>query len=124
MYFSNGQHLVQGAAAEAIFGSMGITVDANEQYFCPLLNISVCPPVESNDMFLMTVFNPIPRSMSHYVRLPLDAGVEVQVFDDTGVSLTLTYVSIPDKVQEIPGRESTAIQEAIVWVENIPALGN
>jgi lysosomal alpha-mannosidase len=40
---------------------------------CLLANISICEPARS-DRFIVTVYNPLERSVNHYVRIPVPDG--------------------------------------------------
>ena len=41
------------------------------KYNCPLLNISQCAATETKEIFYVSVYNPLPRSRSWAVRLPI-----------------------------------------------------
>lgn len=53
---------------------------------CLLLNISQCDISESNKNFVVTVYNPLSRPVSHYVRLPV-SGKAYTVTDPNGMYL-------------------------------------
>ncbi|KAG0712701.1 Lysosomal alpha-mannosidase [Chionoecetes opilio] len=54
---------------EAVVMSKG--KDEATPVLCPLLNISSCPITESAPSFITTVYNPVARPVTHYVRLPV-----------------------------------------------------
>ena len=75
--------------------------------FCPLMNISQCPPSEAlveGDTLGVEVFNPLARTRGHTVRLPVvERGYRV-VGEEGEVEATM--VELPAEVLDIPGRES------------------
>ena len=58
--------------------------DGGTIHFCPLLNISSCPVTESSSAFIITVYNPIARPVSHYVRIPVPSDTAYKVTDYKG----------------------------------------
>lgn len=50
---------------------------------CLLTNVSSCPHTEILDTFLVTVYNPLSRPVSKYVRLPV-TGTAYTVTDPDG----------------------------------------
>lgn len=58
---------------------------ANNQTFeqCLLANISQCEFTENHKQFVVTVYNPLSRPVSHYVRLPV-IDQNYQVIDPNG----------------------------------------
>ncbi|CAB3374915.1 Hypothetical predicted protein [Cloeon dipterum] len=87
---------------------------------CLLLNVSQCEISESNDRFVVTLYNPLAQEASTYVRLP------VQNFKYTvsqgSVPIATQMLKIPDHVLRVPYRTSTAVQE-LVFKATIPPLG-
>lgn len=51
---------------------------------CLLLNVSSCPETEALDSFMVTVYNPLSRPVSKYVRLPV-TGTAYSVKDPDGM---------------------------------------
>ena len=81
--------------------------------FCPLLNISQCPPSETFQSSLMvSVYNPLARERSHYVRLPVRLS-SYQVVTEGGQRLVSQLVPLPSHVLNLPGRESKATHELV-----------
>ncbi|MPC27361.1 Lysosomal alpha-mannosidase [Portunus trituberculatus] len=97
--------------------------DGGTIHFCPLLNISSCPVTESSSAFIMTVYNPIARPISHYVRIPVPSDTAYKVTDYKGNAVKTQLVPIPKPVLSIPGRHSTAGSELIFQATDIPPLG-
>lgn len=52
---------------------------------CLLANVSVCPISQSNE-FIAAIYNPLSKSVSHYVRLPVQSSA-VKVEGDNGIPL-------------------------------------
>lgn len=68
--------------------AMGITEEGDPQPAlnfnnCLLTNVSSCLQTESLDTFLVTVYNPLSRPVSKYVRLPV-TGTAYTVTDPNG----------------------------------------
>ena len=90
--------------------------------FCDELNITECSVTETNDKIAVTLYNPIARSVSHYVRVPVVAG-NYLVFDSTGKQVSQTSLfAVSDAVKHLPERKSSATQE-LVFKAQLPALG-
>nr|XP_015204430.1 PREDICTED: lysosomal alpha-mannosidase [Lepisosteus oculatus] len=53
------------------------------RFYCENLNISVCPASENNSQFSVTIYNPLARSVSWTVRLPVN-GTGYRVTDPRG----------------------------------------
>ncbi|XP_063218201.1 lysosomal alpha-mannosidase-like [Bacillus rossius redtenbacheri] len=89
---------------------------------CLLLNISQCDVSEQNDDFVVTVYNPLSRPVSHYVRLPVKNGT-YSVTDHAGVSQRVQTLPIPSPVLRLAGRQSEAWQELVFRAVDLPPLG-
>lgn len=68
------------------------------------------------------VFNPLARSVTHHVRVPVSSS-SYKVYDAQGVEVQAQMVPLPEPVLRIPGRVSPAKQELIFRAEKLPALG-
>ncbi|XP_050460750.1 lysosomal alpha-mannosidase isoform X2 [Cataglyphis hispanica] len=92
-------------------------------FTCLELNISSCAFSEKNDKFVVVVYNPLSRPVSTYVRLPVTGNsYEIESLND-GMHPVTQIVPISERVQKIPGRLSTAINEIVFRATDIPALG-
>jgi hypothetical protein len=89
---------------------------------CTQLNISQCATSEGSDRFVVLVFNPLARSVTHHVRVPVSSA-SYKVFDTTGVEVEAQMVPLPEPVLRIPGRISPAKQELIFKAVKLPPLG-
>lgn len=113
-----------------------------EFYSCLELNISSCPYTEENDSFTVTLYNPLSRYVSPYIRLPVRQGFyEVKDIDGkdsvllmvsritlekkiAGNELITQMIPIPQEVFNIPGRISgKGTHELIFQAVDIPPLG-
>ncbi|XP_025208867.1 lysosomal alpha-mannosidase-like isoform X1 [Melanaphis sacchari] len=90
---------------------------------CHLLNISQCEVSENNEQFVLTLYNPLSRPITEFVRLPIAAETAYYVVDPWGQNLTVQFVPLPDAVLRIPGRESSATTELVFQAEDLPPLG-
>ncbi|XP_032680589.1 lysosomal alpha-mannosidase isoform X2 [Odontomachus brunneus] len=108
--------------SEAIEKWSGVTQDT-KIFTCMELNISSCTFSEENDSFTITVYNPLSRPISTYIRIPVQENAyAVQSLND-GVYPTTQTVPIPQSVQNVPGRTSKAKYELVFRATNIPPLG-
>ena len=108
---------------------------------CRLSNISQCAFTENSDTFITTVYNPLSRPVSHYVRLPITGkNYEVKdpqgkipfnsypilcdlVFFSLGNIVIVQIIPIAKPILKIPGRNSKATDELIFLAEDIPPMG-
>ncbi|XP_063225355.1 lysosomal alpha-mannosidase-like [Bacillus rossius redtenbacheri] len=88
---------------------------------CPLLNISQCRTSERSPQFLVSVYNPLARPASLYVRLPV-AGRSYVVMDHAGTTVPSQLVPVPQSVLDLPYRNSSANQELVFRAAHIPPL--
>lgn len=92
------------------------------QVFCDLLNVTECSISETNDRIAVTVYNPIARPVSQYLRFPVN-GNNYQVFDASGQKVNqISVLGVSDAVKHLPERHSNANYE-ITFRANLPALG-
>jgi hypothetical protein len=87
--------------------------------FCPLLNISECAATENKAKFLTFVYNPLPRAVSSWVRLPV-VGVNYQVNED-GTVIASDLSEVTAETKAIPERNSNADHE-LTFKADVPAL--
>lgn len=115
---------------------------------CKLLNISQCAETEDSPSFVVTVYNPLSRPVTQYVRFPV-TGKHYTVTDpngivfisitikttlqinsiyfiktiSTGAELESQMVPVPEQVQSIPGSMSGAAVELVFKATDLPPLG-
>ena len=75
---------------------------------CPALNISQCEVTESAETFLVVLYNPLSRPVSHHVRLPVPS-TSYQVYDHLGEKIPTQFNEIPAFIRNIPGTYKTTI---------------
>ncbi|RZF46632.1 hypothetical protein LSTR_LSTR014959 [Laodelphax striatellus] len=90
---------------------------------CPLLNISQCATTEDNKAFVVTVYNPLSKPVTHYVRLPVKDNLNYTVLCPMGKKQVTQLIPISDGVKRIPGRASKAGYELVFRAKNLPPLG-
>ncbi|RZC32509.1 lysosomal alpha-mannosidase, partial [Asbolus verrucosus] len=88
---------------------------------CLLTNVSSCPLTETEDSFVVTVYNPLSRPVTKYVRLPVTAEA-YDVQDPNGAKLPVQLIPTPEPILKIPGRRSSAKVE-LIFKADIPPLG-
>ncbi|XP_060520149.1 lysosomal alpha-mannosidase-like [Cylas formicarius] len=89
---------------------------------CPLVNVSQCAFTETETTFVVTVYNPLSRPVTKFLRLPV-TGQAYSVKDPDGNDLVTQIMPIAEPILKIPGRESNAVVELIFMAENIAPLG-
>ncbi|KAL1517914.1 hypothetical protein ABEB36_001614 [Hypothenemus hampei] len=98
--------------------------DNTDYTTCHMLNISECVTSETQDDFIITLYNPLGRSVTKYVRIPIvDDTKEITVTDPSGEQLLTQIIPIHDSVLQIPGRNSSAKFDLLFKASDIPALG-
>ncbi|XP_011181146.2 lysosomal alpha-mannosidase isoform X1 [Zeugodacus cucurbitae] len=89
---------------------------------CTLLNISSCAVPEQADKFILTLYNPLARTVSEFVRVPVpDVNYEVKDFDD--VTMETQFLPVPTPVQDLNFRKSSALYELVFLANSLPPLG-
>lgn len=109
----------------AIFIFRGIAGNNETPKFktCQLLNISQCEISEQTEQFVLTLYNPLSRPVTEFVRLPIPSETAFSVVDPNGQRLTVQFVPLPSAVLRIPGRRSLATAELVFQADDIPPLG-
>ncbi|XP_050536747.1 lysosomal alpha-mannosidase-like [Daktulosphaira vitifoliae] len=90
---------------------------------CNLLNISACTISEQSEQFILTLYNPLSRPITEFVRLPIMDNNKYIVLDPQGKNIITQIVPIPQSVLNIPGRESLATSELVFEANDLPPLG-
>lgn len=90
---------------------------------CRLLNISECAVSERVSQYVLTLYNPLSRPVTEFVRLPVPAETVYGVVDPDGRTLTVQLVPLPGPVLRVPGRDSTAVAELVFRADSLPPLG-
>jgi len=107
---------------EKLFPNIDPATIDRSQTNCPLLNISQCIITESNDKFIVSVYNPLSRSQNPFLRIPVpDPGYSV--YNDQAERVTVQVNELPTFIKNIPGRESLSEYELIFRAFDVPALG-
>uniref|UniRef100_A0A673LWT4 Alpha-mannosidase n=1 Tax=Sinocyclocheilus rhinocerous TaxID=307959 RepID=A0A673LWT4_9TELE len=89
--------------------------------FCENLNISVCPLTESSQKFSMNVYNPLGRTVSWPVRLPVNGSL-YSVTDTNGKAVDSQVVPLSKSTQQVRRNRGYAKGELVFQVE-APPLG-
>lgn len=89
---------------------------------CLGLNISKCETTESNDNFIVTLYNPLPHSTFQYVRVPVNTEFW-SIRDYRNVVVEFQIVPIPDPVKSLKYRLSSASFELVFMASELPPLG-
>ena len=124
IHFSEGEELARKAIIQEAMNYVGLDIDPQQTYSCPLLNTSACDLTESSDKLIMFAWNSLPRETDVWIRLPLMIGRTVKVYDIDNSELDVEYIDIRDEIINIPGRGDVhATKEAVFLAPGVPALG-
>jgi lysosomal alpha-mannosidase len=119
------QFIVNSALSEIITGENNTGDNPTPKLplnSCWWTNVSSCSFSENQDEFVVTVYNPLSRPVTKYVRLPV-LGQAYEVQDPAGTSLVVELIPIPEPVLKIPGRQSEAKVELVFKAADLPPLG-
>ncbi|XP_057661695.1 lysosomal alpha-mannosidase-like isoform X1 [Diorhabda carinulata] len=89
---------------------------------CPLVNMSQCAFTETNNDFVVTIYNPLSRIVDKFIRVPI-TGNKYSVKDPEGTEIVTQIVPVSQGVLTIPGRKSRAQNELVFQAADIPPLG-
>ncbi len=109
------------AVIEKAYKRLSTKTESNEQ-FCDTLNITECTISETSDKIAVTIYNPIARPLSQYIRVPI-VSANYEVYDPNGEKVThKEVVPVSKAVTALPGRKSQAMNE-LVFKANLVPLG-
>ncbi|KAJ8898442.1 hypothetical protein PR048_003802 [Dryococelus australis] len=89
---------------------------------CLLLNTSQCDVSEGEGSFLVTVYNPLSRPVSPYLRFPV-TGNNYTITDVNGTKMSSQLVVVPQSIVDLWYRSSNATRELVFRAERLPPLG-
>jgi lysosomal alpha-mannosidase len=93
---------------------------AAPQFLCQVANVSECIPIQDQQRFTLTLWNPTVHPVLHHFRVPVTRSYTIR--DPTGQPILAELVPISDPTKKIPGRTSTATSQYI-FRSSLPALG-
>lgn len=100
-------------------------VDENKTapiFYCSLLNITECLPIENKEKFNVIIYNPLARMISSWVSIPVVSS-NYEVIDFTTQKLiTIDIVPVYSEISLIIERKSQA-KFKIVFEANLPPMG-
>ncbi|XP_041362774.1 lysosomal alpha-mannosidase-like [Gigantopelta aegis] len=114
-----GQKVVNDAYRKLLQISKSV---APGQAFCTLLNISYCHVTETNSEFQVLVYNPIGRSVSYYVQIPVTAS-SFSVTGPDGKTVPSEVGTISPDTMRIPERKGSVATHEIFFEAQLPPLG-
>ena len=68
--------------------------------FCPYRNISICPTSEKEETFFVTLYNPLARQVTHYVRMPVYA-TSYLISDSEGNPIVGDIFPVPKSLDSV-----------------------
>ncbi|CAF3582661.1 unnamed protein product [Rotaria sp. Silwood1] len=90
------------------------------QFLCQFSNISECLPIEGQNSFTLTIWNPIIHSIENMIRVPVTK--DYSIHGPTGEIIVAELLPISEPMKNIPGRTSSA-QYELLFRASLPALG-
>lgn len=93
--------------------------------FCDLLNVSSCALTESSKNFVVTVYNPLARSVTSYVRIPVVSS-SIAVFNPHGEPIKSQVLAISNEtknVRKLQDLSKSTSNYELVFQVKLPALG-
>jgi len=110
------------AVIQKAYRHLSRKTESIEQMFCNTLNTTECSITETSDRVAVTIYNPLTRPVSQYIRIPVGSG-DYDVYDPTGVKVTnKAVVPVSKAVEALPERKSHSNNE-LVFRANLSALG-
>lgn len=91
-------------------------------YYCSLLNITECTPIENADSFTIIVYNPLARPVKPWIKVPTVSTKYVLTDVELAQPVVVDFVGVYDEVKAIPERNSQA-QYNMVFAASLDALG-
>ncbi|XP_055376592.1 lysosomal alpha-mannosidase-like [Condylostylus longicornis] len=79
---------------------------------CHKLNESTCEITENSENFMVTLFNPLSRETSSYIRIPIRDNF-YEILDSEGNPVKSYRIRIPEPVKSITGRNSSALYDMV-----------
>ncbi|XP_064633968.1 lysosomal alpha-mannosidase-like [Lineus longissimus] len=92
------------------------------QYFCNLLNISMCNFTETRTQFTVTIYNPLARPIIHWARIPVEDG-PYDVLGPYAERIETQVIDIENRTRSIPERNSSKSQKEVVMRVHLEPLG-
>jgi len=116
------EYTASRAVLQKAYNHLTKKTESTQQIFCDTLNITECSVTETSDKIAITIYNPIARPVSQYIRVPIGSG-NYDVHDQNGEKVTnKVVVPVSKAVTGIPGRKSHSTNE-LVFKVNLPPLG-
>lgn len=121
---ANGMNKCLGVLNKALTGVFATEFDPENPQFqhCPLVNISVCHTSESQNRFLVFVYNPLPRDISSWVRVPVVGQSGYKITDENGQTVSFDLAPVYQETQQIPERDDSKADHEIVFKADLSAL--
>ncbi|CAF2951488.1 unnamed protein product [Rotaria sp. Silwood2] len=90
------------------------------QFLCQFSNISECLPIEGQDSFTVTIWNPTIQLVENMIHVPVTKNYTIR--NPTGDMVAAELIPISTPMKNIPGRTSSS-QYELLFQASIPALG-
>ena len=97
--------------------------NSDSLFYCPLLNISECKPIENSNSMQIIVYNPLARQLNSWIRIPLVTNDYILAEENSAQSIDYQFLAIDSDTKRIPERDSSANFEIVFNARNLPALG-
>jgi lysosomal alpha-mannosidase len=100
--------IIENSIEKILDKKLGFKLDLQNVIYCPLLNITECPGIESQNSFTAIVYNPLPRAIQSWIRIPTVTD-DYEITNLNGSStINGEYSTVYDETKKIPERKSMA----------------
>ena len=109
-----------------LFNKAGIVPPKGaDNFLCPLRNISHCEILERSESVAVIIYNPLPRSTSQYVRIPLSSSfTDARIYNEAGTEIQRNVLPVHQTVKKVPGRPSESANYDILFkARDLPPMG-
>ena len=114
--------VISKSLSQILVQKFGFEESLTNVQFCSLLNISQCEPIEGQNQYTTVIYNPLPRAIKSWARLPIVTN-DYAVYDaQSGEVFPSEITPVYDTTKAIPERKSRA-NFNLVFEADLPALG-
>jgi lysosomal alpha-mannosidase len=111
---------VMNQALAKLLPKSGSQPPLDAQFLCQTANVSECLPIQDQNRFTLTLWNPTIHQILTHHRVPVTKAYTVR--DATGQPILAELIPIADETKNIPGRTGNATSE-LVFRASLPPLG-
>ncbi|XP_030835227.1 lysosomal alpha-mannosidase [Strongylocentrotus purpuratus] len=114
------QALISEVISSDISQKTGFKMDATPDH-CNYVNISICPASETQNSFTVVVYNPIARSVTSPIRLPVNQATYT-VMGPNGTTVSSQIQDVTASTKSVRRDRGSATKE-LIFMATIPPMG-